>query len=78
MEKEREWRKTLPPFVEHDKEIDNLEQYSQQQSTQQAQRYKASKYNPLADVSWEPGHPYVEIIQKDYFDENNTNPKLFC
>lgn len=56
-EKEMKWRITnLPPHVEPKNEL-SLEQFNQQQSTQQAQKYKSKKFNPLTSATWQPGEP---------------------
>lgn len=57
MTKESEWRiGNIPPYVEPT-EIPDLNQYNQQQSTQQAQKYKSTKFNPLKNATWQPGEP---------------------
>jgi hypothetical protein len=62
---EASWRQqNLPPYhVPQTTQEDDLARFAQQQSTQQAARYKKSSFNPLGSLSWAPGEPYVPFPQ---------------
>ena len=57
--KELEWRtKNLPEFQKTEAAME-LSEFSQQQSTQQALRYKNTKFDPVEEATWQPGEPYA-------------------